>query len=423
MLAKIWVPRNAAVLVSPIAIGLPIFYYFFGDGRPPENNFSYAPLVVSHPLVFTYSFAYAAAASVSAWESGRLREYKVWNLGAARSKFAVAVRALLAPIALSWIVLTFPVALALFQTGTLPTFMSLGPLCMGLVLCVAHAIIGFAIGSRLPPLVSAPILAAATWVLVASSMASSEFWIRHVSGQFSFSLMLGEAIPLRVLIPPILFTGSLALGIVLLWIVYFHWIIRAIAAALVTAYGVTAAVHMVSEWGHTPPLLTAQAPLQCFGNAPRVCLPEVMRGRGSDVDADVRSTLKSLQDTGLKVQPHKITDNAVYGRHPRSSTNTTWYVNFTGALLAEESVRYRIGFAAAKFGCREPSIETSRSVRLWIATVIGEAEEERKRVAMEVTPFDGQKRVEETVKSVLKMPKLKQAEWFNSSLEKACVGR
>ncbi|MFI6728748.1 hypothetical protein [Streptomyces atratus] len=423
MPARIKLRKNSAILISPLAIGIPMFYYFFEGGKPPEINFSYAPLVVSYSLTFVYSFAYATASSLSAWESGKLREYKIWKLGPARSQYAVAARTLLAPITLSWMVLTLPVVTALVQTGTLPTLVSLGPLFMGMVLCVAHAVVGFAVGSRVPPLIAAPILAAGTWVVVAFSMANREFWMRHVSGQFSFSLMFGEVVPSRVLLPPLLFTGAIALGIILLWIRNFHWTIRAMMAAVVSIVGMSTAINLTSGWGHTPPLLAAQAPMECLGNSPRVCLPEAMHGSISEVHAEVASTLKTLRDSGVKVQPKVVTDSVVYGRYPKSSTTNKWYVGFTQTLLTKESVRYRIGFEAAKFDCKEPNIEKSRSVRLWVATIIGEADEERKRIAVETTPFDGQRRVEGTVERILRLPEPQQAEWFDHSLTEACVGR
>jgi hypothetical protein len=397
-----------------------MFYYGFGGGRPPEANFSYAPTVVSYPLAFSYSFAYATVSALAAWESGRLREYRIWYLAPTRSQYVVAIRSLLAPIGLSWFMLSLPVTVALIQTKTIPTVASLGPLFMAMVLCVAHAVIGFVVGSRIPSLIAVPILATGTWVFVAFSAASPPFWLRHVSGQISSHLMFGEEIPPRVLLPPLLVAGGMALGVALIWSKKFHWIVRAGIAVTVSIAGVSTAISLTDDWGHTPPLLTAQAPMKCAGDTPRVCLPEAMGRYLPEVRAEVKSTLTALNKAGVKSHPELVTDRVADGRYERESTASKWRVAFTQAILAKGNIRYRIGFEAIKFDCGQPNIAISRSVRLWGASIIGEADAERQRVAVETTPFDGQRQVEETVRDVLKMGQAQQSSWYYRNLAKAC---
>ncbi|MEU1519568.1 hypothetical protein ABZ490_46915 [Streptomyces sp. NPDC005811] len=399
-----------------------MFYYFFGGGRPPEVNFSYAPTVVSYPLAFTYSFAYATVSALAAWESGKLREYRIWYLAPTRSQYLVAARSLLAPIGLAWLMLSLPVTVALIETQTLPTVASLGPLFMAMVLSVAHAVIGFVVGSRIPALISVPIMATGTWVFVAFSAASPPFWLRHVSGQISSHLMFGEAIPSRVLLPPLIFAGGIALGVALIWSRNFHWIVRAGMAITVSIAGVSTSILLTDDWGHTPPLLTAQAPMKCAGSTPKVCLPEAMSQYLPKVRAEVKSTLGALNKAGVKSHPALVTDRVEDGRYQRRSTQNEWKVSFTQALLVNGNIRYRLGFEAISFDCEKPDVAISRSVRLWGASILGEADAERRRVAVENTPFDGQDEVEETVRDVLRMRQSQQSSWYYRNLAKACGG-
>lgn len=183
---------SPALWAAPVALALPLMYYL-GPGHPPADNLGYAPEITSYPLRFAYPFAYAVTSALAAWVSATLRQAGVWDMNNARSRFRIATQALLPVVALAWTMLALPVLVALTTEGAWPTWDSLSPLVVGMIVCVEHAVIGFAVGRWVPKVIAAPILAVATWVAVAFAVTVDAPWVRHVSGAFPEQLMFGEA--------------------------------------------------------------------------------------------------------------------------------------------------------------------------------------------------------------------------------------
>lgn len=116
-----------------------------------------------------------------------------------------------------------------------------------MLLWVAHVVIGFAAGLHVRRLLAAPLVAVVTWVLVAFSVTSTTFWYRHVSGERTDSLAFGEIVPFRSLVPHLLFTGSIAMAALLLWMPIRHVIIRASLATALALAGMSTAQGMVEK--------------------------------------------------------------------------------------------------------------------------------------------------------------------------------
>lgn len=410
---------SSALWVAPFALALPLFYYFSGQGKAPSGHFGYAPTIVSFPLAYAYSFAYAVASALAAWESARLKREGVWSLAPARSRYHVGGHALVPVIILSWLMLCLPVSAALIQTRTIPNADSLRPLGLALSLCVAHAVIGFFVGLRVPRLIAAPLLAVAVWVLVSFARTTQSFWLRHVSGYFGEQLMFGEVASFKALVPHFLFTGGIAMGIALLWMRLRPLPVRIVLACAIAVAGPTGAYSMAKGWGHTPPLLIGQAPMECKGHAPKVCMPKATAEELPETYKDAVSVLGDLRAAGIAAGPEVITDRIADGRFYRPSSVHTWRVGLSYAAL-RGNVRYQIGFTAVRFPCTRPDLATSRALRLWTANVIGEEAAERRRVAQETTPFDGQAQVQKVVAKVLTLPAAEQRDWYRRSLVDAC---
>lgn len=243
---------------APFLLLLALFYYFEGETAPLESFHDYAPTLIAEPLTLLYALAYATAAALATWESGRLRKSGVWALAPARSRFRVAANALLPALVLSWLVLLLPAALSLARTATFPTADSLRLPVMALILCVSYAVIGFAVGLRVPHVVAAPLIAVIVWVAVAFTRAVQPYWIRHVSGQYG-GVGFGEVPSVISVVAPILPAGGIAVAIAVMWLPLRSRILRIVLAGLIAIAGPAGAYRITHDWPHSPPLLTGRA--------------------------------------------------------------------------------------------------------------------------------------------------------------------
>ncbi|SBT90416.1 hypothetical protein GA0115233_101871 [Streptomyces sp. DI166] len=414
--------RIRAVLLSssakwaiPFAVALSLFYYY-GSGTPRET-FSYSPALVSSALGTLYAVAYAIASALAVWESARLRKGGVWAMGPVRSRYRVAWNGIIPAVATAWVVLVLPVALALGSVAALPTPAGLGPLVMAMVLCVAHATIGFGVGILAPPVVAAPLMAVIVWVLVAFSWSSDAFWMRHVSGQYPTTLMFGETATYKSLVPPLLLAGGIAAGVAVLWLPLRSKAARGLLAAAVPVVCSVLAVQAVQGWTANPPLLANQAAMECAGGAPKVCVPQAGPADAATVRKAAASVLADLHAAGYPQTPDVIVDRLGEGRYPHPSTPNTWRVSLTRGLQQGE-LRYQITRAAVQFPCLRVDPVHGNAVVLWAATVTGE--QATYDAHMKGRAFPKEKEVRRTVRNVLASDPREQAEWYRQSLANGC---
>ncbi|WP_328871026.1 hypothetical protein OHT76_13375 [Streptomyces sp. NBC_00287] len=320
-------------------------------------------------------------------------------------------------MASAWIMLVLPVALALGNAAVLPTPASLGPLVMAMALCVAHATIGFGVGLLAPPVVAAPLMSVLVWVLVAFSWSTDAFWMRHVSGQYPTTLMFGEAATYGSLVPPLLLTGGIATGVALLWLPLRSRPVRGLLAATVPVICSVFAVQAVQGWEANPPLLAGQAPMDCVGDAPKVCVPQASPARVAAVRKEATSVLADLHSAGYAGTPEVIVDRLGEGRYPLPSTATTWRVGLTRGMQQGE-LRYQITRAAVQFPCLRVDPVHGNALMLWAATITGE--EAAYNAHMKGRAFAGEKEVRRTVRQVLVSEPREQGKWYRQSLADGC---
>lgn len=403
---------------APFALGLSLFYYF-ANGSAPSNALSYAPTLTSSAMSTIYGVTYAIAAGLAAWESGRLRLCGVWDLAPARSRYRIAANALAPVLGLVLLIPALPVALALGSAGVLPTPGSLRLLAMTWLLCVCHAVLGFAVGLRMPRVFAAPVVTVVVWVLVSFSWSTDPFWIRHVSGQYPTYLMFGELAGLDSLVPHILFTGGIAAGVLLLWLPLRPVVLRAALACAVAVAGPSLAHRITQDWGASPPLLTGQAPMVCSGSDPKVCMPEAAAGSLPDVRGDALSVLDDLRSAGVALSPAVITDRLSDGRFGKPTTEKTWRIGLTNAAR-NGSVRYQVLQAAVRFPCERVDARTGDAVLWWAATVTGEEKAYRERMNRDRAPSAAEDDTRDTVREVRTRSAAEQGRWFRDSLTDAC---
>ncbi|UCM88311.1 hypothetical protein [Streptomyces marincola] len=402
-------------------MGLVLFYYAaVGSELAFRQDFGWAPTLVSAPLQVSYAFAYGVAAALGVWESGRLRRGAIWGLAPARSRYLIAAQALAPVVVLAWLMLILPVAIALVQGGALPTPTSVGPLLLGMLLCPAHATIGFAVGLRVPAVVGAPVLAVVVWLVVATSRATSERWRRHTLGQYQVRLEFGETATLTSLVAQALPTVGIAVAIGALWLPLRHLAVRLVIGAAVAVSCAVAAVESTRDWETTPPLNAAQAPMRCEGTMPRVCLPEATVGDLAAVHADVTAAIDDLVALGVSERPEVVTDSLPDGRGVRPSTPETWRLALTNGER-QDNVRFRVVDEAVRFPCSSPDPAIALAAMMWVTERTGTADTHEEFLAGDPYLETSERQSARTaVDTVLAMTEEEQLTWYLQALRESC---
>ncbi|CAL9528466.1 hypothetical protein SUDANB23_03995 [Streptomyces sp. enrichment culture] len=409
---------GSARWASPAVLFLALLYYVTGETAPLSSYYHYAPSIVAEPLKTLYALAYAVAAALSCWESGRLRSARVWELAPARSRYRIAANALAPAVVLAWLVVLVPPALSLARSGTLPTPDSLRLPLGAMVLCVAHAVLGFAVGRWIPRVIATPILAVADWITVAFTRSVLPYWPRHVSGQYG-SIGFGEVPGLVTVLVPVLLAGGVAVGLLLLWLPYGPLALRAALALAVAAGGALGAYRTAVPWTATPPLTAGHVAMTCTGEAPRMCVPEFTAGTLPQVQRDTAEALDTLREAGAtSARPRLITDSYVDGRLHKPSTDAVWRMALTGPMQSGDAV-YRVVVRSLRFRCEQVDARTAHGVWLWAASRTGQEDAYRKRREEEgLTPVARQleEQVQADVTRVLSTSPAEQTRWVRRSL-------
>ncbi|MEU9668816.1 hypothetical protein AB0E25_25055 [Streptomyces bobili] len=366
-----------------------------------------------------YALAYATAAALACWESGRLRSAQIWALAPARSRYRIAANVLAPVIALSWLVLLLPPAVSLVRSATMPTLDSLRLPLAALAVCVAHAVIGFAVGCWIPRIIATPLLAVGDWLLVAFTRAMLPYWPRHVSGQFG-SIGFGEVPRLVTTAVPLMLAGGIAVGLMILWLPHGWRVLRVAVAAVVAVAGALGAYRTASDWPAGPPITTGNVAMECTGTAPRMCVPEFNARYLPQVQRDTAKVLSVLRDAGAtSARPRLITDGYVDGRHQKPSTDTEWRMMLTVPVQRGDAA-YQVVVRALKFRCKEVDVRTAHSAWLWGAIKTGQEKAyvmRREQEGLDPTARELEKQVKADVTRVLAEPPAEQTEWIKQTLE------
>ncbi|WP_320776465.1 hypothetical protein [Streptomyces sp. CRN 30] len=413
---------SSAMWAAPVALMLPVFYFIVGHGDL-EAYHGYAPSVVSHTLLPDYSFAYAVVSGLSAWESGRLVLARVWESAAARSRYRIALDVLAPVVVLGWLMLLLPVAMALIVAHSAPTPAALRPLALALLMCVAHAVIGFGIGLRVARFVAVPLLLVIVWVLTAFSVTYDEMWPRHLSGRYPMGLEFGEVTSMISLVPHILLTGGLALGVALLWSRRATAVLRSTLAAVIAVGGIWGAYAMVHDWGHNAPVLTRQAPMTCVGTAPRLCMPSATAQNIMETREQAASVLERLRGAGVEPIPTLVTDTLQDGGTTGALTSTTLRIPLTEAVETG-TVRSRVLNGTVRFSCARPDASDAYAVYMWASEVTGQGDIYRSRLTSAATSDAKAEAAVDlaagTVSDIRKKSTADQSRWYARTLAHAC---
>ncbi|MET8113615.1 hypothetical protein [Streptomyces prasinus] len=353
-----------------------------------------------------------------------MKSAHVWGLAPARSRYRIAANALAPVVVLSWLVILVPPAVSLARSGTLPTLDSLRLPLGAMLLCIAHAVLGFAVGCWIPRVIATPILAVVDWITVAFTRAVLPYWPRHVSGQFG-SIGFGEVPDLVTVAAPLLLAGGMATGLLVLWLPYGAQAVRAVLAAVIAVGGVLGAYRTAADWPAAPPLTAGNVAMECTGSAPRMCVPEFNARYLPQAQRDTAKALDTLRDAGAtSARPRLITDSYVDGRLQKPSTDSVWRMPLTGAVQSGDAV-YRVVVKSLRFRCEQVDARTAHSVWLWGAIKTGQEKAYQKRREQEGLDPQAEKLEEQVRTDVTRMlaeSRAEQTEWVKRSLD-ACEAK
>ncbi|GGR67414.1 hypothetical protein GCM10010252_01430 [Streptomyces aureoverticillatus] len=423
---------SGALWLAPVCLAIVLLYFKNMHEDPGYTDLldgpSWAPSVVARALDAYYWFAYAVAAALGAWEAGRLKKDQVWLLAPARSRYRVAAETLLPGLLVGWVMLLLPVVMALVEAGTWPTLNALPLLGMGLFLVCAHTTIGFAVGLRVHRAISAPLLGAAVLYLVGwSASDGARLWPRHISGQYTEGLLFGELVPFTSLWPHLLFAGSLAALCVLMWVPLAtraaRIALRCAACGAALAVMAVCVVH-VHSWGAVSPLSVNNAPLDCTGSRPKVCVPKAVQADVVGLRRDVTGTITALRDAGVAApMPDTVNDTLAAGRSNTRPTSREWWLPLSKAAHSE-TVRLSVVLKSVRFPCSRVDQVNSRSATLWAATVAGADKRYLAWQQQELQQFQNPDEVMTVMKRRVSAARTLtpegQAAWYKGELAKAC---
>ncbi|MEU6814978.1 hypothetical protein [Streptomyces sp. NPDC046860] len=317
-----------------------------------------------------------------------------------------------------------PPAVSLARSATMPTPGSLLLPLAALVLCVAHAVLGFAVGCVLPRLIATPILAVADWIVVAFTRSVLPYWPRHVSGQFG-SIGYGEVPDLVTAAVPVLLAGGIALGLMTLWLPLGWRVLRVAVAAAIAVGSVLGAYRTAVNWSATPPLTGGNVAMVCEGTAPRMCVPEINADRLPQVQRDTAEALRTLRASGATAaDPELITDSYADGRRQRKSTDTEWRMVLMNPVRDGTAV-YQIVIRSLHFRCQNVDAVSAHSAWLWAAMKTGQEDVYNKRRELEgrdPVAVKLERQVRQDVGRVRDEPAAEQTRWIKRTLA-SCPAR
>jgi hypothetical protein len=411
---------SSALRVAPVALLLVFAYYATDLGDDLRiDPLGYSATVVDAVLRNLLPVAFAVASSLAAWEARKLGVADIWRLGAVRSRYTIAAQHLTPVVALAWSLLILPTLCALVQTQTAPDLPGLMLLAFGLVLCVAHGVVGFAAGAAIRHIAVVPIIAVTDFLAVGWSTGLETPWPRHLSGLFAGKMMFGELPTAAGLVAPLMLAVGSAVAVALLWTPVSRWLRGAIAGALVfaCAFG---SFSLVSNWSYIGPRSTGHGSIACAGQSPRICLPEARAERISALTEEAKATLETLRRAGLPAEPTSLTDTSLSLRYPEPSTEDDWTVPL-GVGEATGTVRYQIAREVVRFECAPPATGPARQVYYWVSSKVGQADTYLRRLSSEpdFTPQE-RSRLQERVGKVLRLSEAQQMDWYETTVAEAC---
>ncbi|HJQ87527.1 MAG TPA: hypothetical protein VJ820_08715 [Propionibacteriaceae bacterium] len=252
--------------ISPaawFAVPMAIATVLYSAAYQPATSDGYSVALTAAGTV-TMSFIAPFVAVSSAWEASRLRRAGWWGAPHVRSHLTIALWSIAPAVAAGSLALVLSVA-AQFR-GFDAVVPDLRLVATDLVVIVAHAVAGFALGLRLPIVVAGPIAVIGSYAWMAVPRALEPLWIRHLTGSFEACCLLQEELAPHALVGALLVASGLMAAALI--VIARGWLRGPIAAAIGSvAIGFGSGALIVSGLGASPAVPRDTADLVCRSRA------------------------------------------------------------------------------------------------------------------------------------------------------------
>ncbi|MBB1244659.1 hypothetical protein GL263_13945 [Streptomyces durbertensis] len=417
--------RASSALWAAVPLLLVMLFYYVVHTYDAVTwvPYGHPPAVVADALEPVYLLSLTAVAALAAWEGGKLRQWGVWGLAPARNRFAVATQALWPVLAVTWLAIVLPVTASLIQAGTVPSWHIAPHMLMALVVPVAYAVIGFAVGLVLRPTISAPLLGVTVFLVPGFSVTMTSFAPRHMFGRGADAVILGEYIPFSSVFPAILLACGTAAALCLLWVPRLHIALRVVTACAIVAACTLTSYRLVADWDSSVPVKAGITPLVCEGRSPEVCVPEGAADRLPAIHKETSAVVEEMHRAGLVAVPRAVTDSAVSDRGGERESAALWRHPLT-YYHEQGKLRHKLIMSAIheSFPCPNPGGDQRRALRLWAAGTVGEGE----RLLDRYTRSDSfgparTDKLRQQVEKVRELPPDEQLRWYHDGLKQSCA--
>lgn len=277
----------------------------------------------------------------------------------------------------------------------------------------AQALLGFAIGVRVPPVVAVPAVLLGGYAWIVLPIALEPLWLRHLTGAYLACCDVSTDLAPQAIAGSVVVVGGLVGTAGLLMRRGFAALRLALAVApTVLAFGVGA--FLVHGLGHDP-VVDRRAALACSSGQPRVCVWPEHRGRLEEVSTIAAQATEAWRKGGGTV-PSEFSEQRPAALPPGASSFGISLASGRGDIVVSLAQSLLPPPPQCAFGRTDPyyGVKAIPYVRAWLAAAVGlpPAElEQRFRPA-----------VLSTVAAVRALPVEQQRAWLERNLAalKAC---
>ncbi|MFF9352728.1 hypothetical protein [Streptomyces sp. NPDC014734] len=291
--------------------------------------------------------------------------------------------------------------------GTLPDGAGMLPLMSGALVVLSYAVLGFGVGSVTPRVIGAPLMLLGVYLWMTVPASSNVMWIRHLPGMQITSSTVTDSVETTAFAAPVLFSASLAIGLVLLVSGAGRRALRGVSAVCCAVAGLLTAYLLVADWGPGAPTTPRTGATVCKQSRPEICVPREYAADIPRVHRTATDVLTRLEASGLN-RPRTL---ALVSRDSAVSP-TTWRFD-PHPDQDDAALRGAIAWSAMPdlpdcFAHDDGYTGSDEEIRAWLLLVAG-IDEEKAASAMDA------KRVRAAAEA-LDLPADAQVKWFHATI-------
>ncbi|NJO83107.1 MAG: hypothetical protein HC828_09990 [Blastochloris sp.] len=294
---------SPAIWLSPIIVGLT---WLFITDLPPGWADPY-PLALTSAGASMIRIIAPICAACAAWEGGRLRRAGCFDWPHVRPTAVLVMTMLLPTLVVGMLMVAGALLFKMIETGMvfIPDWRVLS---MAIIVLLAHVLLGFAMGVRLPVVVSLPMvfLLSFGWMVIPDTL--EPLWLRHLNGNWASCCSVDTNLAMQVLIGIfIVAVGMISMASVLLVQRLMVW--QVLVSIMPLAIGLGVGSYLVQELDSSPTVARDESVLVCSTDQPRVCVWPEHETRLAEVVALATEASMAWQQAGLIV-PDEFTEGA-----------------------------------------------------------------------------------------------------------------